>query len=225
MELAEIYAGAQERVVRMAEQCGLAGLALRVPGTPEWTVSDVVAHLAGVTSDFLNGRLDGVATPAWTARQVDQRRGRAVAEVLAEWAADAPEMQARLAASDQLAPVAIDALTHEHDLRGALGRPGASDPEAVGAVLQRLGPVLGGRFNQAGLPGLRMVSGENDEIFGSAPVGACVSASPMELFRALFGRRSAAQVRAFAWAGDPGPYLGLLNLFGPLPPEDVLEAT
>ena len=44
-----------------------------------------------------------------------------------------------------------------------------------------------------------------------------------ELFRTLFGRRSAGQVLAYAWAGDPSPYLPLLNVFGPLPEADVVE--
>ena len=44
-----------------------------------------------------------------------------------------------------------------------------------------------------------------------------------EFFRALAGRRSTAQVLAYDWSGDPAPYLPVLNHFGPLPDEDVIE--
>jgi hypothetical protein len=46
----------------------------------------------------------------------------------------------------------------------------------------------------------------------------------MEWFRALFGRRSAAQLLTYDWQGNPEPYFGLLSLFGPLLPADVAEA-
>jgi hypothetical protein len=37
------------------------------------------------------------------------------------------------------------------------------------------------------------------------------------LFRALSGRRGRDSVLAFAWDGDPAPYLGCVNIFGALP--------
>jgi hypothetical protein len=40
-------------------------------------------------------------------------------------------------------------------------------------------------------------------------------ADPYELFRGLLSRRSRAQMRAWDWAGDPGPYLESLPAFGP----------
>jgi uncharacterized protein (TIGR03083 family) len=41
-----------------------------------WTVGDVAAHLAGLFSDVAFGRFEGQGTPAVTARQVADRRGR-----------------------------------------------------------------------------------------------------------------------------------------------------
>jgi hypothetical protein len=46
----------------------------------------------------------------------------------------------------------------------------------------------------------------------------------MEWFRALFGRRSAAQILTYEWDDDPEPYFGIMNLFGALPSADVAEA-
>jgi len=68
------------------------------------------------------------------------------------------------------------------------------------------------------------VGDESEWVCGAGEVGVTGTAATMEWFRALFGRRSPAQVRTYQWSGDPGPYFGLLNLFGPLPESDVAEA-
>lgn len=59
-----------------------------------WTVRDVVAHIAGNCADVMAGRLDGVGSPAFNQRQVDERRDRSPAEVLAEWDETAPKVEA-----------------------------------------------------------------------------------------------------------------------------------
>ena len=45
---------------------------------------------------------------------------------------------------------------------------------------------------------------------------ATVSTTEFELFRALAGRRSRAQVEGYDWTGDRTPYLDVLCVFGPL---------
>lgn len=37
-----------------------------VPGTPEWTVHDVIGHLRGIVEDALGGNLEGAPSPPWT---------------------------------------------------------------------------------------------------------------------------------------------------------------
>ena len=108
------------------------------PATPEWRVHDVLAHLVGVTDDVVNGRLDGIASDPWTAAQVDARRDRSVAELLAEW--DERRAAVRDGARRRAARVGgqalFDAATHEHDLRHALGAPGARDCDAVAIAFE-----------------------------------------------------------------------------------------
>ena len=90
-----------------------------MPACPGWTVHDVVAHLAGIVDDALHGRLDGVATEPWTAAQVEGR-GATSAQLLAQWAAQAPAFE-----SASLPPQAVaDVACHEQDIRNALERPG-----------------------------------------------------------------------------------------------------
>jgi hypothetical protein len=225
MDFLPIFTAARTRVHDLAIDLSGEQASLVVPGTPLWSVHDVVAHLAGVTSDTVSSNMDGAAGPEWTARQVAARRDRTIPELLDEWEGLGPTVEPLFSEGDGVGFLAIDALTHEHDLRGALGHPGPSDPDTVAAVVGRIASTaLGPRLDERGLPGLRLVTPEASWVAGSAGVGATANASAVEFFRSLMGRRSAAQVRAYRWEGDPEPYLALYNLFGPLPDGDVDEA-
>jgi hypothetical protein len=81
---------------------------------------------------------------------------------------------------------------------------------------------LGRRLDERGRPALRLRAGERDWVEGAGPPAAVLAAAPFELFRALSGRRSAGQVRALAWDGDPEPYLDVLSPY-PTPPSPLLE--
>ncbi len=69
------------------------------PATPEWNVHDLVAHLVGVTDDVVNGRMEGVATDAWTGVQVAARRDASIDDLLAEWDVTGPQFESMLAAT------------------------------------------------------------------------------------------------------------------------------
>jgi len=103
------------------------------PATPGWSAHDVLAHLVGVTDDVVNGRFDGIATDPWTAAQVEARRGMPVADMLDEWDAHSAGFEPMIGAAPmEIAGQALfDAATHEHDIRCALGRPGARDSDAL----------------------------------------------------------------------------------------------
>src|SRR5689334_24740519 len=68
------------------------------PATPEWRVRDVVAHMAGVADDVVNGRLEGIASDEWTGAQVDKRRELSIEELLADWGRWSPGFEEMLAA-------------------------------------------------------------------------------------------------------------------------------
>jgi uncharacterized protein (TIGR03083 family) len=225
MDFLPIFVNARGRVGRLIAGMSDEEAKAPVPGTPLWTVHDVVAHLAGVTSDTVNAKLEGAGTPEWTARQVEARRDRSIAELVEEWEASGPALEPLFNQGEGVPFVAIDALTHEHDLRGALGQPGPADDETVVAVIGRIASmVLTPRLDKGGLPALRLVTPQQTWVAGSAAAGATVNTSAIELFRSLMGRRSAAQIRRYQWEGEPEPYFTVYNLFGPLPETDVLEA-
>jgi uncharacterized protein (TIGR03083 family) len=224
MDLPRMYTDAQTRVIDLVRTLSPPALATTVPGTPRWTIEQLVCHVTGVCCDMIDGRVDGAATESWTSRQVAEREHRPLPDVLAEWRSRTPEVLELLAIPGKIDATTFDLLTHEHDLRGALGLAGPSDEAAVAAVTTRVTGRVGHLANKGGLPGLRLVNDNGDWVCGSAAVGVTGTASTMEWFRALFGRRSAAQILTYVWDGDPTPYFGLLNLFGPLPPADVAEA-
>ena len=224
MDLPRLYAAAQTRVIDLVSTLSPPALATTVPGTPRWTVEQLVCHMTGVCADMVDGRVDGAATEPWTSRQVSERHDHPLPDVLVEWRSRTPAVLEMLAVPGKIDAAAFDLLTHEHDLRGALGLAGPSDEAAVKAVTTRVTGRVNHLVDKAGLPGLRLVNDDDDWVCGSAAVGVTGTAPTMEWFRALFGRRSPAQILTYVWDGDPSPYFDLLNLFGPLPPQDVAEA-
>jgi uncharacterized protein (TIGR03083 family) len=182
-----------------------------VPACPGWTVHDLVAHMTGVPDDALNGRLDGVATDPWTAAQVERGRAMSVSDLVSRWTEQGPVFE-----GFPLPPEAvIDLTTHEQDLRGALGRPGARDSEELLWAF-----ALAADRATSATPGLRIEAG--DATYGPADATVVLRGEPFELYRALLGRRSAAQVRGLDWDGGAPDDLGSLTRFGPAV-ADVIE--
>jgi uncharacterized protein (TIGR03083 family) len=145
------------------------------PATPEWRVRDIVAHLGGVCDDIAHGNMNGVATDRWTQAQVDKRRGWPFDQVLDDWSEHASVVEPMLNGIGQpIGQMVFDAWTHEQDVRGALGEPGARDGAAADIAWEWF-------VTTNGSVGERV---------------ATVRASRYELLRAITGRRSRAQVRA-----------------------------
>ena len=218
MDLAELYRSSHGRVIERVAGLAPAQLAATVPGTPLWSVADLVAHVTGVASDALHSRLAAAGAPEWTAAQVVQRAGRPIAEVLDEWR----ECAAKLDPVGEPG-VARDLLIHEADLSGALGVADAPPAEAVAWVLDFALGDLGRRIDEAGLAGLRIAVDGDERIVGQTAPSRTLVAPPWELFRSLAGRRSLAQVRRYAWEGEPEAYLAVWNRFGQLPVDDIIE--
>lgn len=173
-----------------------------VPATPAWSGIDLLAHVVGVVDDALAGRLDGAGTDPWTAAQIESRRGRSVDELVDEWEAKAPTFEAFLDGIGASGRQAVfDVVTHEHDLRDALARPGARGSDGVHVGLTFVLPPFTAAAAEAGIR-LRVEAGGGT--WGpTGDVDAVLRAEPFEVLRATSGRRSADQVRALDWEGDP----------------------
>jgi uncharacterized protein (TIGR03083 family) len=226
MELVRQYRDTQARILDLVTPLPAAALATRVPGTPRWTVEQLIAHLAGVAADMVDANSEGgdFASEGWTARQVAERAGRPLPDVLAEWSRRTPEVLDLLATPGRVDACAFDIFTHEHDLRGALGVAGPSDAARVAAMAGRVQGRVSHMVDATGLPAIGLIHDDGEWVCGSGEVAVRGEAATIEWYRTLFGRRSAAQILTYRWDGDPSPYFGLFNLFGPLPEADVAEA-
>ncbi len=199
------YRALRVRVREVVEDADADAMLAVVPATPEWCAHDVLAHLVGVTDDVVNGRLEGIATDAWTQAQVDARTERSTGELLAEWDETSPSFEAMLAAAPaEIAGQALfDAATHEHDLRNALGAPGARDTDAVDTAWEW---IVDAR-TRAGARAMCFIVEGGEQPSGVGDVVARVEASRFELFRAVAGRRTEAEIAGYGWDRAPDPAL------------------
>jgi uncharacterized protein (TIGR03083 family) len=222
---AELYAEAHDRIVHLVRDLTDDEADRTVPGTPQWTVHDLLAHLTAIPSDIASGRLTGIPNPEQTQAQVEARRGASVRDILEEWAASIEPITDGARAGLIPPPLAIDAITHEQDLRGALHAAHLDEDAALRFAVTGYSIGLTRRIKGAELPALRLRDPARgfDATCGEGEPVVTVRASEFELFRALAGRRSRAQAGAFDWTGDATPYLDVLCVFGPLAERDVSD--
>lgn len=211
-----IYDDARRRICDLAAGLTAAQLDTTVPGTPEWTARQLVAHLTGVASDAVHGRTDGAPGPAWTGPQVAAREGASLAEVSAEWAEVGAQVRDAIAARKMPLQIVHDALTHEGDLREAFGLgplPAEVVDRALGSVAK---PVVAGI---AGNGALVVRAGEHEFRGGAAEkLTTTLAVEPYELYRGLISRRSRRQIAGWDWSGpeaDVARYVDALPVFGP----------
>jgi uncharacterized protein (TIGR03083 family) len=203
-EHADAYRGIRERVTALTASIDDATAEQLAPATPDWRVKDVLAHLVGVNADVVAGKIEGAGTDPWTEAQVAPRRGRSVAELLAEWDEVAPTLIEIIPAipDGPRGQLIFDAMTHEFDLRGALGQPGGRDTDAAAIGFGWAADVVTFLRDGAGAGALCLRNEYGDHISGSGDVTATVAADRFELYRAMVGRRSRAQIAAFDWDGE-----------------------
>jgi len=212
---AAIYRGVRERVTELVRELPGETLDRIAPATPKWRVRDIVAHLAGGTADIVSGNLVDVASDAWTQAQVDARRDTPIGEVLDEWARCSEIVEPMIATFDPLLRVMLltDAVTHEHDLRGALGLSDARDTDAVAFSFGAVSKAVGAQRGDAG--GLRIVHEAGETVVGSGDPAATLRTSRFEVLRGSVGRRSHGQIAAWDWAGDARPETMVFARFAP----------
>jgi hypothetical protein len=100
------------------------------------------------------------------------------------------------------AQLVTDAATHEHDIRGAMERPGARDSDAVRIAFAYVGAALGEQLDAADRGALVVEHEAGAATFGSGEPTVTVRTTRFEFLRATTGRRCAAQIAAYDWDGD-----------------------
>ncbi|BBZ62205.1 maleylpyruvate isomerase N-terminal domain-containing protein [Mycolicibacterium monacense] len=213
---ARLYRECYQRIAELVAPLDDAGCNTPVPACPAWTVRDVVAHVVAVAQEWCDGRLSGVPTDAYTAAQVARFDETSTVDLLAA-GSEAVRRLDELARSRGLVAPVGDIVSHEHDIRGALGRPGARDSAAVGYVFDQLVDMLE--------PPMALCVIVEDGEYHTGPADGDelrLRTSRFETLRWRTGRRSHAQLVAMDWSGDPAPVLDALYLFGPAA-TDIVE--
>jgi uncharacterized protein (TIGR03083 family) len=196
-----LYRSVRERVTFLLESLPADSDEIVVPACPAWTVHDLVAHITGVVDDVLGGNADGAGTDPWTAKQVEARRGVPIVDMVKGWTERAPQLEEFVSSiPGGVDPrLIVDIVTHEHDLRGALNRPGARDSDAY-------------EFAAA------FIVDHVRETCGVPP-----SVPDFELVRGVLGRRSRRQVLEWPWkVADPERVVDHVVVFR-YRPDDLFE--
>ncbi len=219
-ESAFAYAGIRQRLTELLEGVDdEEAAAVTVPACPDWTITDVVAHLYGVEVDIMDGNIEGAGTAAWADDQVRRFAPLGLHQLSEVWNETSPRVEAMGGTFPPraAAQLVFDACTHEHDLRGAMGCPGARDTDSVVIGLTFIEDSMRGLVEERQLPGIELDSPYFGATIGPSPAPVRVSTTAFELFRTFAGRRSADQIRSLPWEGDPSPYLEVFGR-GPLQP-------
>lgn len=180
-----------------------------VPCTPEWTVRDLLSHTAGAADDITNGRIEGAASEAWTAAQVERYRDDDPAMLIARWREQAKPVGEMIEMVGEARPV-FDTHSHEHDLRHAIGQPGNRETETIA----RAAKALSRSVAKDAPCTVRLTTGDE---YGEGPA-AVEALTPFEVFRSRLGRRTPEQLREWAWSGpeaDIDASIGQWFAFGP----------
>jgi uncharacterized protein (TIGR03083 family) len=206
---AGLYQETKERIVGLVVGLDDAGLNTAVAACPGWSVRDVVAHVAAVAEDWVSGRLAGPPTDDETAAQIARFGDHDLAEILAAWTGAATALD-DMAESAGVKPPLGDITSHEHDVRAAIGRPGARDSAAVWSSSDQL-------LMNLRTPVPLLVTVEDGQYLSGQGDRAEIRlrTTRFEGLRWRTGRRSRAQLVAMDWSDDPTPVLDHLFLFGP----------
>ena len=132
-QVCDAYSELRTRVSELMRNISREQAQTIVPHCPQWTVKDCLAHMIGVPEDVISGQMDGVATDAWTDRQVQRHAKDSVEDLLAIWEANAPIFGKILPNIPQpiISQFMFDQTIHEHDIRHALSTPAARDSSAI----------------------------------------------------------------------------------------------
>ena len=199
---------------------------ITVPSCPAWTVHDLCAHLVGVPAALAaRDNPPRGDNQVWVDRQVAERADRDVAELLDEWDAVGPAFEGLMRKLPQaFGGLVYDAVAHEHDVRGALGRPGSRDSAGVLASVDLLMAMVGRDLAAHGpTPGtLRVAAGEREWVVGQGEPVVSLMTTPFEAMRLLGSRRSRDQIIGAPWEGEVEPFLVALAHM-PLPVHDIVE--
>ena len=208
----QLYVESARRVEELVRPLDDAMLDSRTPACPEWTVRDMLAHLAGGAASFGTPSYAGLGTDPWANEHVESRQGAALEDLLAERRECTPKLEQMTNDDYRWLQVVHDALQHESDIRGTIGAPGLPLDAVAAAfpLIERVAP-----YKLAGLGTVTVELDGRSSSYGEGEPQTLVRTSLFEFWRGVFGRRSDAQMRNWVVSGDAAAFAKALPAFGP----------
>ncbi|MEM9131155.1 MAG: maleylpyruvate isomerase family mycothiol-dependent enzyme [Actinomycetota bacterium] len=213
--LADTYRQGRQRLLDLGRSLGEDDGAVGSSACPDWSVKDIYAHLAGISTDILTGNTAEAATTAWADGHVVDRRERSLSGVLDEWAEAGPRVSELMESMGEVFPLELflDQWTHEWDIRAALGA--RAEAEADLTTVEHYFDHIADRFatDERGRDLARLTVAVDDRtiIIGGAEGDGRLALSLFDFARVVMGRRSRAQLDAYERTiDDIEPYLPIL---------------
>ena len=177
-EVVQAYVELRDRMIALLRELPEEAASITVPHCPDWNVQETVSHMVGVPEAIMTGDMEGVPGEAWTQRQVERHRGDSLKDLADQWEAQGEQFLTILPNIPQpvLSQLVFDVASHEHDVRHAVGKPGARDATSVTVGIGYIKTLIDGR-----------------EDLDVAVVNSW-SVNDFDLFRSIGGRRSVEQI-------------------------------
>lgn len=214
------YDATRARMLELARSVGPDALEVTVPACPDWTARHLLAHCVSMPAAIGAGDLPSGDLDAWISAICAARADRTVDELAAEWSSVDDTIRSMVTGGG--AVLFDDLVVHEHDLRGALGRPDHGALDASVSVPRSLASCVT-ELEARGLGAIEVCSDAGSWRSHDAPVGWVLEVTPWEAVRVLYSRRTAEEVRALGGSDDLEPYIALLDDHLPLPRTSLAE--
>ena len=195
MTLSQAYSRSTAEFVQVVRGLSPTELGAQVLACPAWTVQDLLAHLAGSSTDLVSGNVEGITTDAWSARQVGDRRTRTTDELVAEWEANADAVAAHCDTLAGPSP-AWDVAVHLADLRESVALPPGPVEHGWGEVLVAAVGLLGRGGTTVSIAQCEADPGDTTWHFATA----------YGLWRGLFSRLGRADLEREVLRGDSAAF-------------------
>jgi uncharacterized protein (TIGR03083 family) len=206
------YRNARVRMQEIAAGLSDAQANTIVGACPEWRVHDLFSHCTGLATDLAGGTRPSGDTQAWVDGIVEDRRHRPFAGVVDEWSTSGPAFEEMISAmSKPMWALTYDTVVHEHDLRTAVGQPGARDSTGVRLAVELGMKLVRNDLVANGLPAFRLLldagADAKELVVGEGDPQLTLEASAFEALRLLGSRRTLDEMREANFTGDLDRYL------------------
>ncbi|CAB4806422.1 unannotated protein [freshwater metagenome] len=220
-ELFAAYDATRARMLDIARSAGPDALTTTVPSCPDWSALQLITHCVSMPAALGAGDFPSGDTGNWIDKILNDRAGRSLDELDAEWASANDTIAGMVNGGG--AVLFDDLVVHEHDLRGALGVPDHSAIDASISVPRSLESCVAA-LETAGLGSIEVRSGSDVWRSHDAEPGWILEVSPWEAVRVLYSRRTADELRALGGSDNINDYIAVLDAHLPLPTSSLGES-